>query len=94
MPIYEYMNRRTGEMMMVRVSVAERKDRMIKDGQVFERLTVPSSVTVLKGHAALGEGNDVLKGYYRQEQKLGSRFKSEFHHETIKKAWSTPYEKD
>jgi hypothetical protein len=94
MPIYEYMNRRTGEMMMVRVPVAERKDRLIQDGQVFERLTVPSSVTVLRGHGALGECNDVLKGYYKQEQKLGSRFKSEFKAETIKRAWSTPYEKD
>jgi hypothetical protein len=78
---------------MLRISVANRKDEIKIKGQIFERQQVPSSVTVLHGHGGPGLQGDVLKGYYEAEQKQGTKFKSEFKPDEIKKAWSTPYDK-
>ena len=88
MPIYEYTNRRTGETVMLRIPVEKRNDLVKVKGQIFDRQEIPSRITVLGGHLPPGGANDVMKGYYSEEQKQGSNFKSEFTKNEIKKAWS------
>jgi|GEM_PF-5334171 len=56
----------------------------------FERVEVPSSISVV-GFAQNTNTtkHDVLKGYYQEECK-GGPWKSKYTKEQIKKAWSQP----
>jgi hypothetical protein len=89
MPVYEFIARETGEKVMLRKPVDKRDELVIIKGQIFDRVEVPSRVTVLQGHQPPGAMRDIVNGYYKEEQKLGSRFRSEFTPDQIKQAWST-----
>jgi hypothetical protein len=89
MPIYQYTDTRNGSVVELEKSVAER-DSVPK---YLKRFTVPQRLALV----GVGEPLDnplgsnktnIMKGYYRQEQKLGSRFKSEFSADQVKRAWS------
>jgi len=89
MPLYEYRDRETGSVVLIERPVADRDQVPSR----YERLGFPSRFA-LKGvgdvpyHPASPDGRNILKGYYAQEQKLGSRFRPGHRSETIKKAWS------
>jgi hypothetical protein len=89
MPIYQYTDTRNGSVVELEKSVAER-DSVPK---YLKRFTVPQRLALV----GVGEPLDnplgtnktnIINGYYRQEQKLGSRFKSEFSADQVKRAWS------
>ena len=89
MPIYQYTDTRNGSVVELEKSVAER-DSVPK---YLKRFTVPQRLALV----GVGEPLDnplgsnktnIMKGYYSQEQKLGSRFKSEFSADQVKRAWS------
>lgn len=89
MPIYQYTDTRNGSVVELEKSVAER-DLVPKH---LKRFTVPQRLALV----GVGEPLDnplgsnktnIMKGYYRQEQKLGSRFKSEFSADQVKRAWN------
>lgn len=84
MPLYEYYDKK-GDIVSRVVPVAERDKQ---DGMV--RLSIPR-VTVITSSApsCIDMDHNVLKGYYEQEQKLGTRFRSSFTKEQIKQAWAT-----
>ena len=87
MPLYEYISEDGKTKIEVSRPVKDR-DKPIR----FLRLkTVPEKVRVIGINSTVerhqNQGHDVLRGYYNQECKLGSRFKSEFSAETIKNAW-------
>lgn len=75
---------------MVRRPVAERNKPIRIRGGVFFRVKAPSRFNVVKGYAAPGGAADVLSGYRKAELKMGSKFRSEFTADQIKKAWSRP----
>ena len=89
MPIYQYTDTRNGSVVELEKSVAER-DSVPKH---LKRFTVPQRLALV----GVGEPLDnpigtnktnIINGYYKQEQKLGSRFKSEFSADQVKRAWS------
>ena len=87
MPAYEYeiINEETGEVLggyLAKLPVDQR-DRIS-----IRRVTVPRSVSISGAAAAPSQASEVLAGYHKQEQKHGSRFKSEFSADQIKKAWA------
>ena len=89
MPLYEFdvLNGETGsviETIAVRVPMAERNSVLIR------RRTVPSSVSISGVAEVPTQGHAVIKGYRKEELKKGSRFKSEFTPDQIKKAWAKP----
>jgi len=87
MPLYEYVNKATGVRVSYYRPIAERDRPLLLE---FERITVPSSVNVIGGAADPSQiQNTILKSYYKEECNAGSRFKSRFTKEQIKKAWSS-----
>ena len=87
MPIYQYTDTRNGSVVELERTVAER-DSVPKH---LKRFTVPQKLTLF----GVGEPREnpegvnmtnLMKGYYRQEQKLGSRFKSQYKPDQIKRA--------
>ncbi len=68
------------------------RQKPVRDGkEIFHFMPIPSfSIGGAVKHD-IGGGKDVIAGYYRQEQKLGARFHTEFKPDQVKKAWSTPY---
>lgn len=86
MPIYEYHHPVTGECIEARRSLAERDQPPAPD---FIRRTVPSRVSPIATRPAPPSMRDgVLRGYYQQEQRDGSRFRSAFTKDRIKAAWN------
>jgi hypothetical protein len=86
MPAYEFeiVNGETGnavERIVVVLPVAQR------DSICIRRVKVPRSVSISGVAEAPSQAGEVLRGYRRAEEKNGSRFKSEFPAETIKKVW-------
>jgi len=87
MPIYEYEDTRNGKVVELEKTVAERD----KVPRYLKRFTVPRQLTLvgvgepLDNPLGVNETN-LMKGYYRQEQKLGSRFKSKYTPDSIKRA--------
>ena len=83
-PIYEYKSE-TGEVIELEKPITERDDA--PDGCV--RLDIPSSISVPRG--ALNENGmnteTVRRGYRNQEDKMGSRWRSNHSVKTIKRAW-------
>jgi hypothetical protein len=89
MPIYQYTDTRNGSVVELEKSVAER-DSVPK---YLKRFTVPQRLALVGVGDPLdnplgSNKTNIMKGYYRQEQKLGSRFKSEFSEDQVKRAWS------
>lgn len=87
MPLYEYISRSGQSVRAVR-PVDKRDDPVRIRGVIYYRVKVPSRVNVVSGRLnAVTQAKDVMKGYYKLEQKQGSRFRSEFTKDQIKKAW-------
>jgi hypothetical protein len=89
MPIYQYTDTRNGSVVELEKPVAER-DSVPK---YLKRFTVPQRLALVGVGDPLdnplgSNKTNIMKGYYRQEQKLGSRFKSEFSADQVKRAWS------
>lgn len=87
MPIYQYEDTRNGSVVELEKPVAERDSVP----RYLKRFTVPQKLTLV----GVGEPQEspegvnmtnLMKGYYRQEQKLGSRFKSRYKPDHIKRA--------
>lgn len=90
MPAYTFdiKNRRTGETLgelTLNLPIIDRGEIECVRRTVPERLRVTGSA---KGVPTQSEAQ--LAGYYRKEEREGSRFKSEFTKAEIKKAWATP----
>lgn len=54
----------------------------------FKRIAVPDSLNIA-GCAKNPREKTALDGYYKQECKMGSKFKSRHSPEAIKRAWAT-----
>ena len=87
MPIYQYEDTRNGNVIELEKAVAERDKvpRYLKRFQVPARLALVGVGEPLDNPLGVNQTN-LMKGYYRQEQKLGSRFKSQFTPDSIKRA--------
>ena len=87
MPIYEYEDTRNGKVVELEKTVAEWDSvpRYLKRFTVPRKLTLVGVGEPLDNPLGVNETN-LMKGYYRQEQKLGSRFKSKYTPDSIKRA--------
>ena len=87
MPVYQYEDTRNGSVIELEKAVAERDKvpRYLKRFQVPARLTLVGVGEPLDNPLGVNQTN-LMKGYYRQEQKLGSRFKSRYTPDSIKRA--------
>ena len=77
MPLYEYVNPTTGEIMELRRAVEDRDKPVLKDGIAWPRYgRVPKRLAViLPGPTPDQSFNaQIRRGYYDREQKLGSHF--------------------
>lgn len=87
MPIYQYEDTRNGSVIELERRVDERDlvPRHLKRFSVPQKLTL---VGVGEPHESPEGVNmtNLMKGYYRQEQRLGSRFKSQYKPDQIKRA--------
>ena len=87
MPIYQYEDTRNGSVVELEKPVAERDSVP----RYLKRFAVPQKLTLV----GVGEPHEnpegvnmtnLMKGYYRQKQKLGSRFRSQYKPDQIKRA--------
>jgi len=87
MPVYQYEDTRNGSVVELEKAVAERDSvpRYLKRFSVPQRLTLVGVGEPLDNPLGVNQTN-LMKGYYRQEQKLGSRFKSRYTPDSIKRA--------
>jgi hypothetical protein len=87
MPIYQYEDTRNGSVVELEKPVAERDSvpRYLKRFSVPQRLSLVGVGEPLDNPLGVNQTN-LMKGYYRQEQKLGSRFKSRYTPDSIKRA--------
>tara|TARA_R110002073_G_scaffold334556_1_gene524323 strand:- start:240 stop:536 length:297 start_codon:yes stop_codon:yes gene_type:complete len=84
MPVYEYKSD-TGEVIELERPITERNDA--PDG--YTRMIYPSRISVPNGASDEKGMNkeSVRRGYYDQEQKMGSRWRSKHSVKAIKRAW-------
>jgi len=84
MPTYEYKSD-TGEVIELKRPIMERDDA--PDG--FTRLDYPTRISVPNGACDENGMNKetIRRGYHRQEEKLGSRWRSMHSVKGIKRAW-------
>lgn len=88
MPAYDYEVVRGGKVLGTLTLVMPIAER---DAVFIRRRTVPDHVTVMgSAHDPMDFTSSVLRGYYKKEQREGSRFKSEFTKKQIAKIHSTP----
>ena len=84
MPVYEYQSD-SGEVIELERPITERDDA--PDG--FKRVDFPSRISVPNG--AMDEKGmnkeSIRRGYYNQEIKMGSKWRSKHSVKSIKKAW-------
>ena len=87
MPVYQYEDTRNGKVVELEKAVAERDSvpRYLKRFSVPQRLTLVGVGEPLDNPLGVNQTN-LMKGYYRQEQKLGSKFKSRYTPDQIKRA--------
>lgn len=87
MPIYQYEDTRNGAIIELEKPVAERDSvpRYLKRFSVPQKLTLVGVGEPLENPVGVNQTN-LMKGYYRQEQKLGSRFKSRYTPDQIRSA--------
>ena len=84
MPLYVYENDRGDRVEELRMSMD--KDRCPEG---YRRVSVPQQIAFTGSAPNPANMRDgVLKGYYDQECKQGSAWKSDFSKKQIKKAWS------
>ena len=88
MPVYQYEDSRNGSVIELERPVAGRDDVPSH----LKRFSVPQKLTLVGvGDPAPEPGSDhvsnAMRGYYRQEQKLGSRFKSYYTPDQVRRAW-------
>jgi hypothetical protein len=84
MPLYVYENDEGERIEELRLS----KDKDVCP-EGYKRVNVPQPIAftgIASNPASMKDG--VLKGYYDQECKHGSKWKSEFSKKQIKQAWS------
>ena len=77
MPLYEYVNPTTGELIELRRAVEDRNKPILIDGVAWPRFgRIPKRLAIiLPGPTAEEHFNtEVRKGYYDREQALGSYF--------------------
>lgn len=86
MPSYEFeiVNEDTGKPIGVLDVVLPVSQR---DKLRLRRVTVPRSVSISGAATVLSPGQQVLRGFYKEECKHGSRFDPEFSPKQIKEAW-------
>jgi len=89
MPAYEFdlVNQITGEVIHTIPVVLPVDER---NALVCKRREIPRSLVVAGSSTGNNQSAEVLNGYYQKELQEGSRFKSSFTKDQIKKAWSTP----
>ena len=87
MPVYQYEDTRNGKVVELEKAVAERDSvpRYLKRFTVPQRLTLVGVGEPLDNPLGVNQTN-LMKGYYSQEQKLGSRFRSQYTPDSIKRA--------
>jgi len=87
MPIYQYEDTRNGSVVELEKAVAERDSvpRYLKRFSVPQKLTLVGVGEPRENPEGVNMTN-LMKGYYRQEQKLGSRFKSQYKPDQIRRA--------
>jgi hypothetical protein len=87
MPIYQYEDTRNGSVIELEKAVADRDSvpRYLKRFSVPQKLTLVGVGEPLDNPLGVNQTN-LMKGYYRQEQKLGSKFKSRYTPDQIKRA--------
>lgn len=87
MPVYQYEDTRNGSVVELDKAVAQRDSVPVH----LKRFSVPQRFNLVGVGAPLDNPlgvnqTNLMKGYYRQEQKLGSRFKSQYTPDSIKRA--------
>ena len=92
MPLYEYIDPATGQVFEEHRAIADRDapaERVI-DGRAvrLERRTVPARLAIVGAHKPTTQAQSVLGGYYREELKHGSRWRSEYTPQQIKETWA------
>lgn len=87
MPVYQYEDTRNGCVVELEKTVAERDSvpRYLKRFAVPQKLTLVGVGEPRENPEGVNMTN-LMKGYYRQEQKLGSKFKSQYTPDSIKRA--------
>jgi hypothetical protein len=87
MPVYQYTDTRNGSVVELEKPVSERDSvpRYLKRFTVPQRLMLVGVGEPLDNPEGINK-TTLMKGYYRQEQKLGSRFKSQYTPDSIKRA--------
>jgi hypothetical protein len=84
MPLYEYQNFKTGARFTAVVPV-DKRDSLPGARRI---LSTPTVLTQRAANPATTDGRNILKSYHKLEQKHGSRFRSSYTPEQIKRAWS------
>ena len=77
MPLYEYVNPTTGELIELRRAVEDRNKPILKDGVAWPRFgCIPKRLAIILPGPTAEEcfNAEVRKGYYDREQALGSYF--------------------
>jgi ABC-type ATPase with predicted acetyltransferase domain len=84
MPLYEYL-KPDGSKVLLRVTVDERDKQ---DG--LERVSIHTQINTISNRTTpeSDTAKTVLKGYHAEECSKGSRFRSDFTPEQIKRAWA------
>ena len=88
MPVYQYRNTQNGGV----VELERRVDERDKVPANLKRFSVPQKLTLVGvGDPSPEPGSDhvknIMKGYYKYEQRLGSRFKSSYSADQVRRAW-------
>lgn len=89
MPVYDYeiLDPVTGDVLET-VSIPrliEARDRIS-----LRRCTVPNSIAIAGAARLPTQRDEVLSGYYREECRHGSRFRSSYTKKQIADIWSAP----
>lgn len=90
MPIYEYHNPQTGVTIDMRRPVEDRNKPVEVDGLLFVRVsTVPSRISIHGMEPSESDQFDqnILRAYYKKEEKEGSRFRSEYSKKQLAETW-------
>lgn len=89
MPVYQYHDSQSGGVVELERRVAER-DSVPPH---LKRFSVPQKLVLVGvGESAPEPGSDhvknIMRGYYKYECRQGSRFKSSYTPDQVKRAWS------
>jgi len=89
MPVYQYHDTANGGVVELERRVAER-DKVPAN---LKRFSVPQKLVLVGvGESAPEPGSDhvknIMRGYYKYECRNGSRFKSSYSPDQVRRAWS------